>query len=509
MTLAAGTSLKVTSAVTIDNAVTLTGDASVQTDVDVTLAGALAANGHALTKVGTGTLTVTSATGGMSVGAGTVAVATAAALSGTVTLSGGTLDVTGATVAITNAITLGASNGTVNTAGAVTLSGGITGTGNLTKTGTGTVTVTGANSYTGTTAISGGTLAVNGTMTGTGAVTVSSGATLGGSGSIAGAVSIASGGFIAAGNSPGKLTLTGGLTISAGGSLVAELNGTVAGTSYDQIDVTGTVTITGAKLTLSLGYTPTANDTFVLIANDGTDAIVGTLKTSDGFTLAEGDTVTSGIYTFRVSYVGGTGNDLTLTVLNFAPVLDATPSPTLTGIAEDVADASNTGATVSSLVTGAITDQDGTAVSAIAVTAVDNTNGAWQYSTDNGTTWNAFGTVTAATARLLDGTLTGNDTQKIRFVPTLNYNGSATITFRAWDKSTGTAGSTADTSTGNGGNSAYSSVTDTASITISAVNDTPVLTTPTAISLTDTSATDAFSTNQTGTLAPPTSKARR
>ena len=119
--------------------------------------------------------------------------------------------------------------------------------------------------------------------------------------------------------------------------------------------------------------------------------------------------------------------------MNFAPVLDATPSPTLTGIAEDVTSADNTGTNVSSLVTGAITDQDGTAVSAIAVTAVDNTNGAWQYSTDNGANWNAFGTVTEATSRLLDGTLTGNDTQKIRFVPTLNYNGSATITFRAWE----------------------------------------------------------------------------
>ncbi len=71
-----------------------------------------------------------------------------------------------------------------------------------------------------------------------------------------------------------------------------------------------------------------------------------------------------------------------------------------------------------------ITDADGTAVTAIAVTAVDNTNGVWQYSTDNGTTWTAFGSVSASTARLLDGTLTGNDTQKIRFVPTLNYNGS-------------------------------------------------------------------------------------
>ena len=109
-------------------------------------------------------------------------------------------------------------------------------------------------------------------------MTVSSGATLGGSGSIAGAVSIASGGFIAAGNSPGKLTLTGGLTIAPGGTLVAEINGTVAGTSYDQIDVTGTVTLTSAKLTLSLGYTPASSDSFILIANDGTDAIVGTAE---------------------------------------------------------------------------------------------------------------------------------------------------------------------------------------------------------------------------------------
>ena len=275
----------------------------------------------------------------------------------------------------------------------------------------------------------------------------------------------------------------------------------MAGTSYDQIDVTGTVTLTGAKLTLSLGYTPASGDSFILIANDGTDAIVGTMKNSQGETIAEGETVTSGVYTFKVSYLGGTGNDLTLTVMNFAPVLDATPSPTLTDIAEDVTSADNTGTNVSSLVTGAITDQDGTAVAAIAVTAVDNTNGAWQYSTDNGTTWNAFGTVTEATSRLLDGTLTGNDTQKIRFVPTLNYNGSATITFRAWDKSTGTSGNTVNTSTGNGGTTAYSTVTDTASITISAVNDKPALTTPTAISLTDTSATDAFTTNQTGTLS--------
>ncbi|TAN48315.1 MAG: DUF4347 domain-containing protein, partial [Methylococcaceae bacterium] len=149
--------------------------------------------------------------------------------------------------------------------------------------------------------------------------------------------------------------------------------------------------------------------------------------------------------------------------------------PTLTTIAEDVSDGSNTGASIADLVVnGSISDADGTALEAIAVTAVDNNHGTWQYSTNNGTNWNAFGTVSDASARLLDGSLTGNDTQKIRFVPTADYNGSATLTFRAWDKSTDSAGATADTSS-NGGSTAYSTATLTASITVTAVNDAPVL----------------------------------
>ena len=106
-----------------------------------------------------------------------------------------------------------------------------------------------------------------------------------------------------------------------------------------------------------------------------------------------------------------------------------------------------------------------------------------------------------ATSRLLDGTLTGNDTQKIRFVTDAHLQ-------RLGDHHLPRLGQidrhrrpywrTLDL---NGGTTAYSTVTDTASVAISAVNDTPVLTTPTAISLTDTSATDAFVTNQTGTLS--------
>ncbi|MCB8762017.1 FG-GAP repeat domain-containing protein [Planktothrix agardhii] len=115
-----------------------------------------------------------------------------------------------------------------------------------------------------------------------------------------------------------------------------------------------------------------------------------------------------------------------------------------------------------------ISDVDTTTITeAIAITAADN-NGTWQYSTDNGTTWTKFPTVSDSNALLLDA---GN---KVRFQPNTNYNGTITnaLTFRAWDKSTGTAGSTANTST-NGGTTAFSSNTATASIVVTAVNDAP------------------------------------
>src|SRR5439155_479254 len=64
-----------------------------------------------------------------------------------------------------------------------------------------------------------------------------------------------------------------------------------------------------------------------------------------------------------------------------------------------------------------------------------------------------------------------------RFVPNANWNGTVSggITFRAWDQTSGTAGSTANVST-NGGTTAYSSATASASITVNPVNDAPVLT---------------------------------
>ena len=138
----------------------------------------------------------------------------------------------------------------------------------------------------------------------------------------------------------------------------------------------------------------------------------------------------------------------------------------------------NSGSLVSSFLSS--TDVDASAVSGIAVTANDNTHGAWQYSIDGGASWLAFGTASDAAARLL------RSTDLVRFVPTPDYNGTATITYRAWDRTSGTAGSTADLSAAtsygttkavtNGDETAFSATKQTATLTVSAVNDSPVLT---------------------------------
>ena len=99
------------------------------------------------------------------------------------------------------------------------------------------------------------------------------------------------------------------------------LNGTTAGSEYSQLNVTGSVYV-GGNLNVSLGYTPTIGDTYMIVKNDGTDAVSGTFTG-----LAEGATVSAGGYDFKISYVGGTGNDVVLIAQTGNP--DTTP-PTAT-----------------------------------------------------------------------------------------------------------------------------------------------------------------------------------
>lgn len=183
----------------------------------------------------------------------------------------------------------------------------------------------------GTTVAAGAALRVNGTLTS--AVTVSGTLTGGGS---AGAVTVQSGGTLSAGNTLGTLG-TGNLSLAAGSTLSADITGRTAGLGYDQINVTGSVSLAGAALTLNFGgFTSAAGDTFVIVNNDGVDAITGAggagtpSLTYGGGTLTEGSTFSANARTYRLSYQGGTNsNDVTLTDVTAAPP-PADPGPTVT-----------------------------------------------------------------------------------------------------------------------------------------------------------------------------------
>lgn len=189
---------------------------------------------------------------------------------------------------------------------AIDVTGIISGSGGLTKQGAGQANLSAVNTYTGTTTVQEGTLVVNGQLA-DGAV-VNTGATLMGAGTIGGAVTVASGATLAPGNSPGIIN-TGDFDLQANATLTIEIDGkSMAGTDYDQVNVTGTVTLAGS-LTIIDNSTDTGvvNDTITLINNDGTDAVSGTFNG-----LANGSVVNLNGESWRLLYNGGDGNDVVL-----------------------------------------------------------------------------------------------------------------------------------------------------------------------------------------------------
>src|SRR5205807_4880381 len=113
----------------------------------------------------------------------------------------------------------------------------------------------------------------------TGAVTVNgSGTTLGGTGKIGGSVTVNSSANIAPGNGGNTTAIlgTGALTLAATSNFLVDLNGLTAGTQYDQIAVTGLVTLsTSSNLVVTLGMPVQVGNTYIIISNDGTEAVVG------------------------------------------------------------------------------------------------------------------------------------------------------------------------------------------------------------------------------------------
>ena len=78
-----------------------------------------------------------------------------------------------------------------------------------------------------------------------------------------------------------------------------------------------------------------------------------------------------------------------------------------------------------------LTDADGEGLG-VAITGLSG-NGVWEYSTD-GVVWQTAGAVGAKSALLLAAT------GRLRFTPAPGFNGTASVTFRGWDGTAGTAG---------------------------------------------------------------------
>ena len=144
-----------------------------------------------------------------------------------------------------------------------------------------------------------------------GTTNVHFGGTLKGGGTV-GALHVFASGIVAPGHSPGCLN-TGNLTLN--GTYQAEIGGTTACSGYDQLNVAGTVDLTGATLNVALsgGFVPAAGQSFTIVNNDGSDPVTGTFNG-----LAEGASFTSQGVTYTITYQGGDGNDVVLSVAKVA-----------------------------------------------------------------------------------------------------------------------------------------------------------------------------------------------
>ena len=215
-------------------------------------------------------------------------------------------------------LTVGTGNGTGSYAGVIADHSAGTGTLALIKNGSGSQTLTGINTYTGATTVNAGSLFVNGSTATGSAVTVNnSGSTLGGGGTINGSINVASSG---ANLSPGASGIgstailhTGAVTLASGSNFNVDINGTTAGSGYDQLGVTGTVSITGSNLVITAGSSLSIGQKFFIVLNDGSDLITGTFAQGASITASNNGDV------FLINYLdngdsGIVGNDISLTV---------------------------------------------------------------------------------------------------------------------------------------------------------------------------------------------------
>ncbi|WP_198129133.1 hypothetical protein [Azospirillum argentinense] len=275
--------------------------------------------------------------------------------------------------------------------------------------------------------------------------------------------------------------------ITAGTTALATMKGVavaVTGLSVSDVDAGALpmlVTLTAGHGTLTLA----SAGWDAIITGNGTDTVTirATLATINGLLgAANGLLYTANTYTgadaIRIVVNdlgnGGAGGPLTATVTIGVTVVPPNASPVLIDTNLDVAvaaealaapTAGTVGFAVSKLVglngsgPANVIDTDAGAVVGIALTGTNESYGRWWFSTDNGATWNLVGAVNDS-----DSALLLRATDRLYFQPNAavpaTVNGALTI--RAWDQTTGSAGSKVAVTIGDG--SAFSTATDTVTL---------------------------------------------
>jgi hypothetical protein len=247
-------------------------------------------------RVGAGGLTVTSGTPAINAFMNLSAAATFAASAGTTT--------TIAAVFVNSPLR-------IDGAGSFGI-GLLSGPSGVNKVGSGASLIVGSALFSGSIFIGDGILVIDATMSSNAVTVEAPNGGLGGTGRV-GQVNVMSG-SISAGTltSPTGILSTGNLNLTVNSNYVCKIGGTSPGANgYDQLFVTGTVTLSNARLGPIPwnAFRPAIGDAFTIIRNDGTDAINGTFLNAPEGAVFSGPLNTA----FRITYHGGDGNDVVIT----------------------------------------------------------------------------------------------------------------------------------------------------------------------------------------------------
>lgn len=209
-------------------------------------------------------------------------------------------------------------------------------------------------------------------------------------------------------------------TVSCAGKLHFVINGLVADTDFEQLNVNGSVNLNGATLVTSGTHVPAPGQTFMIINNDGVDAVTGTFSG-----LAEGSYVTAFLgsnYPAQISYVGGDGNDVVLTVANPDYIITTAGNNfILTDMAgnSDNLSISQSGSNMSLAISGRNFSLNGAAVTSFPASIPFAALTSLTFNTGNGNDNNTFNAFTSSFPDLTFNGGQGNDI--ITFLGDINF----------------------------------------------------------------------------------------